>query len=207
MVGGSPFRGWEGRDVDHGLEDAARLAPGLDAAVELREPVVAPAHEREQLAGPRANRHEAALQHRLSLAPVQIGDPCLDALDAPSQRIGGQALQATVEGGVDLHPLPRENLARIGVHELTPQEIEEVAIVLGVGGDGRQAQGLGARRSVHLGGDAALVPHQVEHQVATLARPGGIPIGRDPVGALDDGGDQAGLGHPQARRRLPEVDA
>ncbi len=59
---GRAVRRLEARGVDERLEHAARRAARLGAAVELARRVIAPADEREHLAGLRPQRHEARFE-------------------------------------------------------------------------------------------------------------------------------------------------
>ena len=135
---GRAVAGLERRGVHEGLEGAAGLTPRLRAAIELRGGVVASPHEREQLAGLRAQRHQAALQRAPGLRGAQAREAVLEVRQALAQRDRGQPLRAPVERRVDPQPLGLEHALVVDVRELAAQQVEKISGVARVGRHARR---------------------------------------------------------------------
>jgi hypothetical protein len=201
---GLAIDGLEARDVDEGLEDAARLAARLHAAVELGDAVVASAHEGQQLSGTRPDCDETSLEGALRLLGQKLRVALLDARDAFPQCDRREALQAPVQRGVDAQALFSQHLGGVDVRELSLEKVQEVARVSGFRRHGREPQWLVQRGLVGRLVEAPLSDHQLEHQVAPLHGSLGLAVRRDPVGALDDGGQQPRLRNAEILCPLPE---
>ena len=143
MIAGAPSQGLERRGVDERLEGAAGLTTRLRAAIELRGGVVAPPHQREQLAGLRAQRDQAALQRARGLLGTQARVALLEVREAFAQRDRRQALRAAVERRVDAQPVGLEHARVIDVGELAAQQVQEIPGVARIGGHRGEPQRLG----------------------------------------------------------------
>ena len=131
--------GLERRGVDERLEGAAGLTARLRAAIELRGGVVASPHQREQLAGLRPQRDQAALQRARGLLGAQARVALLEIGEALAQRDRRQPLRAAVERRVDAQPVGLEHARVIDVGELAAQQVEEIPGVARIGRHRRRA--------------------------------------------------------------------
>ena len=173
--GGPPHPRLESGDVHEGFEGASRWAARLGAAIELRQLVVAPTHESDDLSGLGANRNDATLKHAGGIVGDERRELAFELFDALAQRCRRQALGAALEGRIHLDSLTRQHGRVVGVRELNAQEVEKIPRVAGVGCDRREAQGFCDRRVTLRGFDPALLGHQLQHQIAALARaPSGL---------------------------------
>ena len=208
--------GGERGGIDERLEGAAHLpASGLDA-VEARLAEVAAAHPRQHVAAVQGQRHDRALQVRgafLShVCPGRVARPGetadgarLDRLELSVQLLFGRVLQRGVEGGRDLERFVVEAVTE-PLLQLPPHLLDEVGreavAALGRAGLAHHAE-RGAAPGGGLGrGDALLLLHQGQDQVATRARLTGIPARVVQARALRQSGQQGGLGET---RRDAEV--
>ena len=147
---GRAVQGLERRGVHERLEGAAGLTPRLRAAIELRGGVVAPPHQREQLAGLRAQGDETALQRAPGLLGAQTREALLEIRETLAQRDRGEALCAAIERRVDPQPLGLEHARVVDVRELAAQQVEKIPGVARIGRHRGETQRLGLRLGARL---------------------------------------------------------
>ena len=196
------------RRPDERLEGGPRLTPGLRHPIELRELVIAPAHQRADVARMGVERDEHPFETLLRIAVALLGRNApelagLGSLDLPDQFLLGGTLEAGIDRRPHAQPLRLRVLAKTVV-QLLPDRRHEPgrAPLLLLGAEARLAS---LRQGLLLGGDGLRLDHLCEHQIAALEREVREPAGVVARRRLGQRSEQRGLGQGQVQRGAAEI--
>jgi hypothetical protein len=115
----------DSRGEEQRLERRARLPPRLRRAIEAALVEIAPAHQREHVAGHRVERDQAGFE-RLVVPAALIGLVALQRAQASRHGLLGRALQLRREGRVDTKPILIQLIGSEAFHDEAPDFFLEI---------------------------------------------------------------------------------